>query len=130
MVAIYLIRRDDGSNLIKIGYSCVPRSRVADISRDAGCKVSLIWQSCTEHGSWTERQLHKLFHYWRREGEWFYFGKVDPVPVICAAMSVVDRLGRDPKIQEERRVSVWEMVMLPDGMGVGEKYGPPYAGAW
>jgi hypothetical protein len=97
-VAIYVVRRDDGSNLVKIGYSGEPKTRVADISREVRCKVTLIWDSGTEHGAATERQLHKLFHYWRVQGEWFNFGNTDAVAIVQTAMAVVDLLVVDPCI--------------------------------
>jgi hypothetical protein len=99
-VAIYVARRDDGSNLVKIGYAGEPKTRVADISRDVRCKVTLIWDSGTGHGATTERQLHKLFHYWRVQGEWFDFGNTDAGAIVQAAMALVDLLVVDPRISE------------------------------
>lgn len=100
-MAIYLIRRDDGSNLVKIGHSGNVHARLTELRRTALYGITLLWDSGTDHGPATECLLHKLFMCWQREGEWFDFGDVDPVTAVRAALPLAELLVRDPRLMNE-----------------------------
>ena len=100
-MAIYLMRRDDGSNLVKIGHSGNVTERLYELRRTAPYGITLLWDSDTDHGSATECQLHKLFMCWQREGEWFDFGDVDPVMAVQTALPLAELLVRDPRLTDE-----------------------------
>lgn len=122
-MAIYLMRREDGSGLVKIGHSCSPQTRLKVMQQESRCDVTLLWQSHPDHGAKTEKQLHRVLDYWRRSGEWFYFGNADPVAIVCAAMHLVEQLpSRGAAVDGE--LTIQEMVMLPDGLAVGERHEP------
>jgi len=66
---IYFVKANDR---VKIGYAVNPLSRIKSIQTSSPYKleVLLIIEGTYE----VERELHKLFHEYRRTGEWFEYG--------------------------------------------------------
>lgn len=78
----YVIGSDE-TPLVKIGHSEQPEKRLLQIKIGSPWPLRLLWQH--GGGQRLERALHQRFAAQRHNGEWFDFGKADPVATVSAA---------------------------------------------
>lgn len=86
-MTVYVMGCDD-NNLVKIGYSSNTTVRLERIRATHGKNIRVLWESSPEMGRPEERKLHAVFWSYRRCGEWFDFGKADPVALVSAAIKL------------------------------------------
>lgn len=70
------------SRLVKIGHSSRLPARVGDIQRMSPVPLSALWTY--PGGKALEGALHRFFKDFRRHGEWFDFGGINPVAAVAA----------------------------------------------
>lgn len=80
---IYLIRAA-GSRPVKIGYSAAVDERIKNLQKSNPNQLELLWHTPGDLD--LERTLHAKFHKYRIHGEWFDFGRWDPVKQVERAV--------------------------------------------
>jgi hypothetical protein len=83
-MTVYVMGCED-TRLVKIGHTGDPARRLREIQVLAPSPLRLLWESTSDHGEATERNLHLLFKGYRKHGEWFDFGECDAVALVKAA---------------------------------------------
>ena len=92
------------SRRVKIGCtSGDPAARLADLQIGSPYPLRLLWVSSPEHGIATELKLHRLFTGYRTHGEWFDFGRANPVNLISAAVDLPTMRSNRPTAVPTRR---------------------------
>jgi hypothetical protein len=91
---VYLIGSSE-SPLVKIGTTNNIASRLRSIQNMSPAALAVLWQ--TEGGLVLEQALHERFRKYRKHGEWFDFGRRDPVTVVNTAASELAHLACDPE---------------------------------
>lgn len=88
---VYVIG-EAGSSIVKIGHGIDPGKRLSGIQ--VGNPVRLVVRWKTPGGRALEDWLHVRFQHFRLVGEWFDFGKLDPMAEIKKA---VNQYHDDPR---------------------------------
>lgn len=91
---VYLIG-SAGSSLVKIGTTQDIASRLRNIQNMSPTPLSVLWQ--TEGGLALEQALHSRFGKYRKHGEWFDFGRRDPITLVSNAAAELVHLVCDPE---------------------------------
>lgn len=71
---IYFVRNPE-TNLVKVGFTGSPYTRMVTLTREAGCRLDLLAISGGFSRRWAfqqERTLHAILAVSRHHGEWFY----------------------------------------------------------
>lgn len=91
---VYLIG-STGSPLVKIGTTNDLGRRLRDIQNMSPAPLSVLWHA--EGGLALEQALHSRFGKYRKHGEWFDFGRRDPIALVSTAAAELAHLAHAPK---------------------------------
>jgi hypothetical protein len=81
---VYLVGKAD-SSVVKIGTTKNLNARLRSLQAGYPLQIEVRWH---RPGGWAlEQYLHKCFAKYRLEGEWFDFGKQDPVDAVLRAVA-------------------------------------------
>lgn len=97
---VYVIGNAE-SRLVKIGSTRDVAQRLANLQVGSPAPLHLILSVRTN--AYAERALHRHFAPYRRHGEWFDFGDLDPATEVCFAIGAI---GTTPEVAAKRQAVV------------------------
>lgn len=93
---VYVIGAES-SRVVKIGFAVDPSRRLTHLQTGSPVRLAIL---AALPGSRTfEAKLHKVFKDLRKHGEWFDFGKVEPVTAIAEAWLTITRQPESEIVQ-------------------------------
>lgn len=116
MSVVYAIGSPE-SSLVKIGKAVNLQKRVGEIQRMSPAPLAVLWS--TPGGIALESALHKRFDAIHAYGEWFDFGKDDPIVLISAAANAftiaaqgADAITAELEVVREERIAAEARLAL------------------